>query len=77
MGTIRAGMGRQVDLDDLTDSTGVAAILGLAQRNTVSSYRRRYPDFPAPVLDLGPGRCVLWLRTEIQAWREQHPPRGR
>lgn len=71
-------MGRQVDLDDITDTAGVAELLGLSHRsgrNTVSIYRRRYPDFPQPVVDLGNGRCLLWLRTEIVAWRDRRPPR--
>lgn len=57
-----------VDLDDITDTAGVAEMIGLAQRNTVGIYRRRYDDFPVPVLDLGNGRCLLWLRSDITAW---------
>lgn len=60
-------MGRHVDIDDLIDSTEVAAVLGLASRNVVAVYRRRYHDFPAPVL--GVGRCVRWLRSDIDQWR--------
>ncbi len=62
-------MGRQVDLDDITDSTGVAEILGLAQHNSVRTVRNRNPDFPSPVLNLGKGRCLLWLRSEVKAWQ--------
>lgn len=60
--------GRWVDLDDLIDAQGVADVLGLAQRNTVSLYQRRYPDMPRPVVDLGSGRCRMWLRSEIEDW---------
>lgn len=63
-------MGRTVDVDDLTDAQGVAEMLGLAQRNTVSSYQRRYPDMPRPVIDLGKGRCKMWLSPEITAWAQ-------
>ena len=38
---------------------GLATLLGLSQRNTVSRYQRRYPDMPRPVIDLGPGRPRL------------------
>lgn len=62
-------MGQYIDTDAVIDAQGVADLLGLAQRNTVSSYQRRYPDMPRPVIDLGQGRCKLWLRTEIEAWR--------
>ena len=61
-------MGRRVDVDDLIDSATVAEMLGLAQLNTVSGYQRRYPEMPRPVVDMGSGRCKLWLRTEIERW---------
>lgn len=62
-------MPRPLDADDLIDAQGVAEILGLAQRNSVSAYQRRYPAMPRPVVDLGQGRCKLWLRSEIESWR--------
>lgn len=61
-------MGRKVDTDDLIDAQGVADLLQLSQRNTVSLYQRRYPDMPRPVVDLGRGRCKMWLLTEIIEW---------
>jgi predicted DNA-binding transcriptional regulator AlpA len=61
-------MGRTVDTDDLIDAAGVAAILGLSHRNSVRVYRRRYDNFPEPVVDLGAGRCLLWLRSEVESW---------
>jgi len=39
--------------EDLIDAQGVAELLGLAQRNTVSAYRRRYPATPRGIVDLG------------------------
>ncbi len=65
-------MPKTVEVADLIDAQGVAALLGLAQRNTVSRYQRRYPDMPRPVIDLGPGRPRLWLRSQVIGWmREQ------
>ena len=61
-------MGRKVDVDELIDAQGVADMLGLAQRNTVSLYQKRYPDMPRPVVDLGSGRCKMWLKGEVLAW---------
>jgi predicted DNA-binding transcriptional regulator AlpA len=61
-------MGRRVDVDNLIDSRAVADLLGLAQLNTVSGYQRRYPQMPRPVVDMGRGRCKLWLRSEIEHW---------
>lgn len=65
-------MTSKVDIEDLIDARGVAEILGLAQRNTVSLYQRRYPDMPRPVVDLGPSRTKLWLRSEIERWAVEH-----
>jgi predicted DNA-binding transcriptional regulator AlpA len=56
------------DPQDLTDAHGVAEILGLSSRGAVSVYRSRYDDFPAPVIDLGKGRPMLWLRSDVEAW---------
>jgi predicted DNA-binding transcriptional regulator AlpA len=70
-------MGRLVDVDDLIDSAEVARICGLSNRNSVRTYRRRYPDFPAPVVDLGEGRCLLFLRSEIEPWNRNRPRRQR
>jgi predicted DNA-binding transcriptional regulator AlpA len=64
-------MGRQIDTDDVIDAQGVAELLGLAQRNTVSLYQRRYHDMPRPVIDLGQGRCKLWSREEVETWADR------
>jgi hypothetical protein len=61
-------MARAVDVDDLIDASGVAELLGLAQRNTVSLYQRRYPGMPKPVVNLGHGRCRLWVRFDMEQW---------
>jgi len=44
----------RVNTEDLIDANGVAEIVGLAHRNTVSVYQRRYAEMPHPVVDLGP-----------------------
>jgi predicted DNA-binding transcriptional regulator AlpA len=62
-------MGRMVDADDLADAHDVAALLGLAQPNTVYQYQRRYPDMPRPIYRPGARRAQLWLRSEIEAWQ--------
>jgi glutathione-regulated potassium-efflux system ancillary protein KefG len=60
-----------VDTDDLIDSQEVADLLGLSHRNSVSTYLRRYDDFPRPVVERGGGRTRLWLRTDIVTWRDR------
>lgn len=64
-----------VDTEDLLDALGVAELLGLAHRNSVSAYQKRYPEMPRPVVDLGRGRPRLWSRGEVQAWQASR--RGR
>ena len=56
----------RVDPDDLLCPSEVAAALGLGNPGSVSVYRVRYPDFPAPVIEKG--RCLLWHRADIEAW---------
>ena len=69
-------MGRKVDVDDLIDTQGVATILGLSHRNTVSEYQARYDDMPRPDVDLGGGRSRLWLRPEVERWAAAHRERA-
>lgn len=54
------------DLADLIDSAEVAATLGLSSHRAVSVYRSRYDDFPVPAVEKG--RCVLWLRADVETW---------
>lgn len=64
-------MGRTVDLDDLMDAASVAQLIGLADARSVSTYRQRDDDFPAPVLMSRGGRCQFWLRSDVEAWHAQ------
>ena len=57
-----------IDPANLIDAQTVAEILGLSRRSSVSVYRMRYQDFPRPVVDMGAGRCLLWLRGDIEVW---------
>jgi len=68
-----------VNTDDLIDAQGVAELLGLSHRNSVSGYQQRYPDMPRPAVSLGAGRPTLWLRPEIEEWLRRRGPvrRGR
>ncbi|MDA9293047.1 hypothetical protein N9Q18_01035 [bacterium] len=68
-------MSPKVNTEDLIGAAEVAEILGLAQHNSVSTYLRRYEDFPQPVVDLPNSRVRLWLRQDINAWRKtRHDP---
>lgn len=70
-------MSRRVLVGDLIDAHDVAEILGLTHRNTVSQYQTRYPDMPRPVVNLGRGRPMLWLRPEIERWQTTTAAQGR
>jgi len=63
-------MGRRVDLDDLIDSATVAEFVGLSSRRAVTTYRTRHDDFPQPVRTSEGGRCLLWLRQDVEAWAQ-------
>jgi glutathione-regulated potassium-efflux system ancillary protein KefG len=63
--------------EDLIDAAEVARILGLAHRNSVSTYRSRYQDFPAARRAPTGGRTLLWPRSEILAWHEAFTARRR
>jgi glutathione-regulated potassium-efflux system ancillary protein KefG len=64
-------MSPKVNTEDLISATEVAQILGLSHYNTVTTYLRRYDDFPRPVVDLSGGRIRLWLRPDVEAWRKR------
>ena len=56
-------MAPQVATEDLIDAQGVADVLGLSHRNTVSQYQRRYADMPRPVLRRSWWRAISCRRT--------------
>ena len=64
-------MGRQVDVNELIDVGEVATLLGLAQKNSVSTYMRRYSDFPDPVIEFADGKCRAWVREDVERWHTQ------
>jgi glutathione-regulated potassium-efflux system ancillary protein KefG len=59
---------RLLAAEDLIDATAVASALGLAHRNSVATYLRRYDDFPRPVIETSGGRCRLWSRSDVDSW---------
>lgn len=61
-------MGLDIDTDDLVGAVEVAAILRLSHPSSVTTYLRRYPDFPKPVVDLSASRVRLWRRQDIERW---------
>ena len=58
-----------MNTEDLIGAAEVAEILGLRHHNSVSTYLRRYDDFPRPVVDLSRSRVRLWLKQDVIEWR--------
>jgi len=56
----------KIDPAELIDAAEAAPIIGLDNPKGVHVYRRRYEEFPEPVVDKG--RCVLWRRQDIEKW---------
>jgi predicted DNA-binding transcriptional regulator AlpA len=60
----------KIEPSDLIDSDEIAVLIGLSSRNAVRVYRGRYVDFPEPVVKKG--RCLLWLRSDVERWAKVH-----
>jgi hypothetical protein len=60
------GMARRVDVDDLVGTAEIAERLGAAHPELIHDWRRRYPDFPAPVARLRIG--FIWSWPDIAKW---------
>ena len=63
-------VGANVDTDDLISAAEVQVILGLSHPSSVTTYLKRYSDFPQPVVDLSHSRVRLWNRQDIIHWHE-------
>jgi predicted DNA-binding transcriptional regulator AlpA len=61
-----------VEPEDLLDAGEVAELLGLSGRTTVAAYRSKYDDFPAPLIVKSSGKCMLWLRSDVERWGAGH-----
>jgi hypothetical protein len=59
-------MGRKLDADDLVGAAEIAERLGLAQVQTVHTWRRRYEDFPEPVARLK--QALIWSWSDVELW---------
>ena len=59
-------MGRMLDADDLVGAAEIAERLGLAQVQTVHTWRRRYDDFPEPVARLK--QALIWSWPDVEDW---------
>ena len=58
----------KLDPSDLVGAAEVSRILGLSHATSVTTYLRRYEDFPKPVVDVSSSRVRLWNRHDVERW---------
>ena len=58
-------MGRRVDAGQLVGATEIGQRLGV-RRQLVNEWRRRYPDFPDPVVRLT--GVNVWVWPDVEDW---------
>lgn len=59
-------MGRRVDVDQLVGAAEIAERVGANSVQTVHSWRRRYEDFPSPVVVLR--QAMVWHWPDVERW---------
>jgi len=64
-------VGEKIDPDDLIGAAEVQVILGLSHPSSVTTYLKRYSDFPQPVIDLSASCVRLWKRQDIERWHDE------
>jgi predicted DNA-binding transcriptional regulator AlpA len=60
---------RLIDPADLVGAAEIATRLGLSHVQNVHAWRRRYEDFPKPVVELTMG--LIWRWSEVEAWAQR------
>lgn len=68
-------MATKVNPDDLIGAAEVQLILRLSHPSSVTTYLKRYTDFPRPVIDRNASRIRLWKRQDIERWKESREGR--
>jgi predicted DNA-binding transcriptional regulator AlpA len=69
-------MGEMVDPKDLIGAAEVQAILKLSHPSSVTTYLKRYQDFPRPVVDISESHVRLWRRQDILRWHDAREARS-
>jgi len=68
-------LAEQIDPGELVGAAEVQAILRLSHPSSVTTYYRRYSDFPEPIVDLSSSRVRLWRRQDIVQWQASREDR--
>ena len=59
-------MGKRLDVSQLVGAAEIATRLGVSRPQVVHTWRRRYDDFPEPVLILDMG--LIWYWPDVERW---------
>lgn len=70
MAHILRTMGRKLDVDQLVGTGEIAERLAVKRHSVVHDWRRRYGDFPEPVLTLK--GMSLWYWPEVDRWARRN-----
>ena len=76
-------MPRKVNVDNLVGAQEIADLLGVARPQVIHEWRRRHPDFPAPVAQLGGAgkrsAFHVWNWPDVERWARatgRYPVKG-
>lgn len=59
-------MGKKIDVDFLVSAAEIAQRLNVKRPHLVHDWRRRYPDFPQPIVELT--GILIWDWREVSEW---------
>ena len=62
-------MGRKLDLDYLVGAAEIAERLGVKRPHLIHDWRRRYPEFPRPIVELI--GILLWDWRDVERWARE------
>ena len=59
-------MGKKIDLEYLVGAAEIAQRLNVKRPHLIHDWRRRYPEFPKPIVELT--GILLWDWRDIATW---------
>lgn len=59
-------MGRKLNLDYLVGAAEIAQRLDVKKPHLIHDWRRRYPEFPKPIVELT--GILLWDWRDVKCW---------
>ena len=59
-------MGKKIDLNCLVGAAEIAQRLNIKRPHLIHDWRRRYPEFPKPIVELT--GILLWDWQDVEHW---------